>query len=85
MSVNYTLAERAFAGYVIALRNRGQNPGPRLGSAKGLRWFRSMDRNGDGDVTKKEFLGTAEQFKKIDADKDGLIDPAEAAAVQKRK
>jgi hypothetical protein len=37
-----------------------------------------MDRNGDGDVSPGEFLGTPEQFRRIDADGDGLIDADEA-------
>jgi hypothetical protein len=38
-----------------------------------------MDRNHDGDVSAREFLGTAEDFRKLDADGDGLIDAKEAA------
>jgi Ca2+-binding EF-hand superfamily protein len=45
---------------------------------KGPLWFRKMDRNRDGDVSRKEFLGTDEAFKQIDADGDGLISVAEA-------
>jgi hypothetical protein len=45
---------------------------------RGPLWFRKMDRNGDGDVSFGEFLGTAEDFRRIDADGDGLIDPDEA-------
>jgi|SRR5579884_389281 len=41
-------------------------------------WFRKMDRNGDGDVSQTEFLGTLEQFRRIDSDGDGLIDLREA-------
>jgi hypothetical protein len=41
-------------------------------------WFQKMDRNHDGDVSPREFLGPFEQFKKIDADGDGLIDAKEA-------
>jgi Ca2+-binding EF-hand superfamily protein len=41
-------------------------------------WFRKMDRNRDGDVSRKEFLGTDEEFRKIDADGDGLISADEA-------
>jgi hypothetical protein len=37
-----------------------------------------MDRNRDGDVSPKEFLGTREQFRRLDADGDGLISLAEA-------
>jgi hypothetical protein len=37
-----------------------------------------MDRNGDGDVSKREWLGSMEDFKKIDTDGDGLISVEEA-------
>ncbi|MBI2825078.1 MAG: hypothetical protein HYX69_10370 [Planctomycetia bacterium] len=45
-------------------------------------WFQRMDTNGDGDVGPGEFLGTTEQFRKLDADGDGFIaaDEAERAA-----
>ncbi len=47
-------------------------------SQVGPLWFRKMDRNGDGDVSLREFLGTEEEFKKLDLDADGLIGLAEA-------
>jgi hypothetical protein len=37
-----------------------------------------MDRNGDGDVSRREFLGTDEEFAAIDTDGDGLISAEEA-------
>jgi hypothetical protein len=37
-----------------------------------------MDRNRDGDVSRKEFIGTDEDFRKIDTDGDGLISLEEA-------
>lgn len=46
----------------------------------GPSWFRRMDRNDDGDVSRREFLGTRSQFDLFDRDGDGLIDPAEAEA-----
>lgn len=41
-------------------------------------WFQRMDRNNDGDLTWKEFLGPRHVFEQLDADRDGLIDPKEA-------
>jgi Ca2+-binding EF-hand superfamily protein len=43
-------------------------------------WFRLMDRNDDGDVSLREFLGPLELFRKLDRDGDGLISAQEAAA-----
>lgn len=41
-------------------------------------WFQRMDRNLDGDLTWKEFLGPRHVFEELDADHDGLLDPTEA-------
>jgi hypothetical protein len=37
-----------------------------------------MDRNRDGDVSSREFLGPPELFGRLDADADGLLSPQEA-------
>ena len=50
--------------------------------ANGPEWFIRMDRNGDGDVTLKEFLGDEMEFKQLDANTDGFIEAKEAAAVK---
>ncbi|MCI0462231.1 MAG: hypothetical protein L0Z62_35205 [Gemmataceae bacterium] len=47
-------------------------------STRGPLWFRKMDRNGDGDVSFREFLGTREEFDRIDTDRDELITAEEA-------
>jgi hypothetical protein len=53
---------------------------PRPKPAVGPAWFRRMDRNRDGDVSRREFFGSREQFDRLDRDGDGLISPAEADA-----
>jgi Ca2+-binding EF-hand superfamily protein len=45
-------------------------------------WFTRMDRNGDGDVTLKEFLGEKADFEKLDTNNDGFIEPGEAKAAK---
>ena len=50
----------------------------RMRSQRGPNWFKQMDRNSDGDISRREFLGTAAQFRQLDADGDQLIDPEEA-------
>jgi hypothetical protein len=41
-----------------------------------------MDRNRDGDLAPREFLGTRADFERIDTDHDGLIDSSEANRVK---
>ncbi len=50
----------------------------RRSAPAGPLWFYKMDRNGDGDVSRREFLGSAEDFRRIDTDGDGLISLNEA-------
>jgi Ca2+-binding EF-hand superfamily protein len=45
---------------------------------RGPKWFQKMDRNRDGDISRKEWLGTEEEFRRIDTDGDGLISVEEA-------
>jgi Ca2+-binding EF-hand superfamily protein len=54
------------------------SPPPPPVPTRGPLWFRKMDRNRDGFVSRREFLGTREEFDRIDTDGDGLIDPEEA-------
>ncbi len=51
---------------------------PDNSAVPGPEWFRRMDRNRDGDVSRREFPGTAAGFSEIDINADGLISPSEA-------
>ena len=44
----------------------------------GPAWFLAMDRNVDGDVTIKEWVGDLDLFRKWEADGDGLLSATEA-------
>jgi len=54
---------------------------PGAESMRGPEWFRRMDRNQDGDVSPREFLGTTQQFVQIDSDGDKLISGDEAKSL----
>jgi Ca2+-binding EF-hand superfamily protein len=53
-------------------------PTAKVAAPRGPAWFRSMDLNGDGYVSRREFLGSEEVFRRLDTDGDGLISPEEA-------
>ena len=42
------------------------------------RWFIAMDANEDGVISRREFVGTAEQFAGLDQNANGLIEHSEA-------
>ncbi len=57
--------------------NNGRPSSQVTPSTDGPEWFRKMDRNQDGDLSWREFLGKRETFENLDADSDGLVTVAE--------
>lgn len=46
------------------------------------KWFTKLDRNGDGELARREFPGTRAEFEKLDENSDGVVDVEEAELVQ---
>ena len=65
-------------GMVAAVANAVARP-----RAVGPIWFQRWDRNNDGDITWREFLGPRDAFETLDVDRDDLIDPVEAEAASR--
>ncbi len=82
MSVTFGVGN---ASYSARLPQRGRPVTNRPAPSDGPAWFTRMDRNGDGDLTLKEFLGDTKEFKQLDANGDGFIEPKEAKAATASK
>lgn len=54
---------------------------PVAASAEAPDWFRHADFNGDGDVSRREFLGEPVRFQELDGDGNGFVDVGEAVNV----
>jgi Ca2+-binding EF-hand superfamily protein len=67
-----------FPGGMVANSSPAQPPGSGSTPVRGPLWSRKLDRNQDGDVSRREFAGTDEQFARIDTDGDDLISVEEA-------
>ena len=76
---------KALPNVLLVAASRGYPQTLALDARRGPAWFRSMDRNGDGDVSRREFTGPADVFDKLDLDKDGLLSAEEAEKSEKPK
>ena len=84
-SVNFRLSAAAYASFDQNVYATMSGVDAQAPSARPQPiWFLKMDRNGDGDVSRAEFLGTEADFLKIDANKDGLISSAEVGEYEKK-
>ena len=73
LQVTVGQAQRFFRPSLVPGRNAkpvAKKPGPM--------WFGKMDRNSDGDISPREFIGSDEDFVKLDVDGDKLISSEEA-------
>jgi hypothetical protein len=52
--------------------------------ARGPRWFQAMDKNGDGYISRQEFVGSPAAFAKLDTDGDGRISVEEAERADRK-
>jgi hypothetical protein len=55
----------------------------RKSAGTGPIWFQQMDRNRDGEVSRREFLGPTAAFDRCDADGNDVLDPVEAKRLPK--
>jgi Ca2+-binding EF-hand superfamily protein len=76
--------DRFFVNQVNFAALGSQNPNRVPVPTKGPLWFRKMDRNGDGDVSRTEYLGAKAEFDAIDSDRDDLISLGEAESWDKK-
>ena len=75
--VSFGPGQPQFRGVQIpGQRMRTSDDGPKTNAAP--KWFTRLDRNGDGELARREFPGTQEEFNRIDRNSDGVVDVAES-------
>jgi hypothetical protein len=78
--VTFELARPGLIPNSQTMMQQGSNSPVLQGSIDGPEWFRRMDLNQDGDVSRREFLGPASDFVRFDTDRDGALSAEEALA-----
>lgn len=69
-----------FSHQHLAQAVAAQRPQEDTTAAAAPDWFVGMDRNNDGDLSRREFQGSPTQFAQFDRNDDGLISSAEVQA-----
>ncbi|MBN1881628.1 MAG: hypothetical protein JW885_05595 [Deltaproteobacteria bacterium] len=87
--VNGTIT-MSFNGFVLGITGNGSavlaegpppgepKPEPKPVEKKGADYIKEWDKNGDGKISKDEFMGSPEQLKALDKNKNGYITKKEA-------
>lgn len=74
------LSRNTPAGAVTERRSIRGGERVRAATKRGPGWFQKMDRNDDGELSPREFLGPRDAFKRLDKDGNGVLDAGEAEA-----
>ena len=62
------------------MNDMNQTTAPITPASSAPAWFQKMDRNRDGEVSLREFLGPLSVFRRLDTNHDGYLDANEARA-----
>ncbi|MEZ6141210.1 MAG: hypothetical protein R3B84_11630 [Zavarzinella sp.] len=86
MIVNNTLDQSKIPHQLLATVSHG-HPLSAIGKPhlEAPDWFLAMDRNSDGDISRKEWIGEPKLFLSLDTDKDQLLSVSEAAKLAIKK
>lgn len=78
--IRLTVTLGPFSHQHLAQAVAAQRPHDDTSAATAPDWFVGMDRNNDGDLSRREFQGSPTQFAQFDRNDDGLISAAEVQA-----
>ena len=80
LTISFAKAEGVDFTPSAAMQTMSSTGGVRRTIRSGPLWYQRMDRNRDGDISWREFLGPRAKFNEVDTNRDGLISKDEAEA-----